>query len=264
MKRTVPLLIFACIFLGMAWYAVSQLLQQLREYRAGETSYNALAQYAQLSETAPGQSQLPEGTPDLEETAPLNQEDGTVWPVVDFGALQAVNPDVVAWIYLEGTNINYPIVRGADNAEYLDKLVDGTYNSAGSIFMDYRNGPDFSDCHTVLYGHHMKNQTMFSQITGYKTQSFYEEHPTCLLLTPQGNYKLAFFAGYTANLNGDAWKLSFESAQEYAAWLEAAVARSDFRSSVTPTAQDLTVTLSTCTYEYDNARYVLLGVLCPG
>ncbi len=265
MKRKIPLLILALLFLAMTGYAVSQLLLQRQEYQAGEDSYDALAQYVHLPETAPTQpsSTQPDSSEAAQQTEQTEPEDGTVWPSVDFEALQAVNPDVCAWIYLEGTNINYPVVQGADNSEYLHKMVDGSYNSAGSIFMDYRNAPDFTDPHTILYGHHMKNETMFCQITYYHHQDFYEAHPTALLLTPQGNYKLELFSGYVAHLNGQSWKLQFGTDEEYAAWLEDALARSTFQSAVTPTPQDRVVTLSTCSYEYDDARYVLLGILVP-
>lgn len=270
MKRKIPLLLLCFIFLGMAGYSGYLLLQEWQEYRAGEEAYDSLSQYIQLdgSPSMTTEQTDPPGT-DLEtaehavDTLPTEAEtlDEIVWPIVDFESLQTINSDVVAWIYLEGTVINYPIVQGSDNSEYLYRLVDGTPNGAGCIFMDYRNQPDFTGRNTVLYGHHMKNKSMFGTITNYKEQSFYEEHPSCLILTPDGNYKLDFFAGYVANLNSESWKLEFESDEEYGAWLEQAIVNSTFQSGITPTSQDRVVTLSTCSYEYDDARYVLMGVL---
>lgn len=271
MKRKIPLLFLCLLFLGIAIYAGISLWKQWQEYKTSEETYDSLSQYIQLAEPPPmatEQTGPPGQTSEISEpvtteTLPIESvpTDDTVWPVVDFESLQAINPDVVAWIYLEGTVINYPVVLGSDNSEYLYKLVDGTTNSAGSIFMDYRNQPDFSNRNTILYGHHMKNKTMFGPITNYKDQAFYEEHPTCLILTPEGNYKLEFIAGLVANLNGDAWKLEFASDEEYGAWLEKSMASSTFESSVIPTPQDRVVTLSTCSYEYDDARYVLMGIL---
>lgn len=271
MKRKLPLLLLCLLFLGMGAFFGFRFFREQAEYRAGEQMYASLAQYVQPTQTAPQPTvSLPEPEAVPEETghstAPADvlhepEEDPVSWPTVDFEALQEINPDVSAWITIEGTNINYPVVQGPDNSFYLSRLFDGTYNGAGSIFMDYRNRNDFSDRNTVLYGHHMRNQTMFAQITLYKTQSFFDQHPTGILLTPDGNYTIFFFAGYVIDMNSQAWKLQFESDEEFAQWLEDAAARSTFSSNITPTAQDRVVTLSTCTYEYDDARYVLVGVL---
>jgi len=269
MKRKLPLILLCILFLGVAGYFGFRLYQAWSEYRTGEAAYDALAQYVHLdpSPTWDGITKEQEPVP----SAPTNaaeceqesaaEPDGTNWPTVDFEALQAINPDIVAWIFIEGTNIHYPVVQGADNSYYLNRLFDGSYNGAGSIFMDYRNKGDLSGRNTVLYGHHMQNGTMFNHITKYKDQSFYDAHPVCLVMTPDGNYKLEFFAGFVTNLNTDAWKLEFESDGEFGAWLEQAMASSSFQSKIRPTPQDRVVTLSTCTYEYDDARYVLLGIL---
>lgn len=265
MKRKILLILLCLFFLGMAAFFGLRTYREWNEYRVGEKSYRELAGYVQMETAPPAEQQLPEqesAPATAPDTAPGETEPEEInWPTVDFEGLQAVNPDVVAWIYIEGTNINYPVVRGEDNSVYLDRLVDGTRNGAGSIFMDYRNEKDLSDRNTVLYGHHMQNGTMFAQITGYKDQAFYDAHPYGLLMTPEGNYKVEFFAGYISDMNGQAWKMQFGSEEEYARWLEEAVAKSTFLGSVEPTALDRVVTLSTCTYEYNDARYVLVGVL---
>lgn len=269
MKRKIPLLLLCILFLGIAGYFGIGLYREWGEYRAGEETYEALKQYVHL-ETAPLPDEQPkEQKPapsepldvESEETEPAQEPDNTNWPVVDFEALLQINPDVVAWICIEGTNINYPVVQGTDNSYYLKRLFDGSYNGAGSIFMDYRNSNDLSDRNTVFYGHHMNNGSMFQQITKYKDQVFYDEHPVCLFMTPNGNYKLEFFAGYVTDLNSQAWKLEFASDEEYAQWLEEAISKSTFTSAVEPTPQDRVVTFSTCTYEYNDARFVLVGVL---
>ncbi len=269
MKRKIPLILLCIVFLGITGYFGIRLYREWNEYRRGETVYEALTQHVRPEPSsteehvAMGQETVPSAftnTTEYEQEL-VTESDDANRPTVDFESLQAINPDIIAWIIIEGTNVNYPVVRGKDNSEYLYKLVDGSSNSAGSVFMDYRNRPDFTGRNTVLYGHHMKNDTMFAPITNYKEQSFYDEHPTCLILTPAGNYRLEFFAGYVASMNSDAWKLEFESDDEYGAWLEQSVAHSTFQSKICPTPRDRVVTLSTCSYEYDDARYVLLGIL---
>mgnify|MGYP000782800669 FL=1 len=108
------------------------------------------------------------------ETQP--DEDDTIWPEVDFSVLREINPDIVAWIYIEGTKINYPIVQGGDNSYYLKHLFSGEWNGSGCIFLDFRNDVSFADRHSIIYGHHMKNGTMFTDIDKYKKQEFFDEH----------------------------------------------------------------------------------------
>ena len=265
MKRRIPLILLCLLFLGMAGYFGSRLYLEWKEYQVGEKAYAELAQYVHL-DTSPARKGITEeqdGSTDTAECAqaPAAEPDDTNWPKVDFESLQAINPDIVAWIFIEGTNINYPVVQGADNSYYLNRLFDGGYNGAGTIFMDYRNERDLSDDHSIFYGHHMQNGSMFKQITLYADQAFYDAHPVCLIMTPTGNYKLEFFAGYVTDLNSQAWKLKFESDEEYQQWLAEAISKSLFSGASKPTSQDRVVTFSTCHYEYNDARFVLLCVL---
>lgn len=109
----------------------------------------------------------------------------------------------------------------------------------------------------------MDNGTMFQNLLYYKDQSFYDEHPTARLITPDETYTVEFFAGYAANVGSDARKLDFTSDEDFD-WLEAAMVRSAFESKIIPIAADRIVTLSTCSYELYNARSVVLGKLVSG
>lgn len=268
MKRKIPLILLCILFLGIAGCFGFRFYREWTAYRTGEKTYAELAQYVSLnpSPTREDPTKIPDAAGPAadaqhHEPAPESEPDDTNWPLADFGALQAINPDIVAWIFIEGTNINYPVVQGPDNSYYLNRLYDGSTNPAGTIFMDYRNQNDLSDRHTVFYGHHMQNGSMFNQITKYKDQAFFDAHPVCLVVTPNGNYKLEFFAGYVTDMNSQAWKLEFASDEEYALWLEEAISNSAFIGAAVPTAQDRVVTFSTCTYEYTDARFVLAGIL---
>lgn len=269
MKRKILLVLLCFLFLGIGGFSVVRLCQEWNEYKTGEQTYDELTQYVHLN-TAPANDLSVSGTVVESETEPLTTSDesepaaeivSTVWPVVDFAVLWEINPDVVAWIYIDGTDINYPVVQGENNSYYLKHLIDGTSNSAGALFLDYRNEKDLADRNSIIYGHNMNNGSMFRQITEYKDQSFYEEHPVCFIITPDKNYKLEFFSGYVTDMDSEAWKMEFESDDEYAGWLEDAISKSVFSSNVVPNPQDRVITLSTCTYEYDDARFVLLGVL---
>ena len=116
------------------------------EYQEGEDTYEELASFVEE----------PEDTPKLDGGEPDAEPDGYL--KIDFEGLQAVNPDVIAWIDIPGLSISYPVVQGTDNAYYLHHLFTGEYNSSGSIFADWHNQPDFADPNTIVYGHNMKKR----------------------------------------------------------------------------------------------------------
>ena len=182
-------------------------------------------------------------------------------PEINFKALQAVNPDVIAWIYCPDTAINYPVVQGDDNAYYLNHLADGTESRNGCPFLDVQNRPDFSDANSIVYGHHMQNGTMFAGISWYEDQSYYDGHPVMYLLTPTANYRIELFSGYTTEMDSSAYMQTFGSIREHTDWLKEVSGRSDFRANLEISALDRVITLSTCAYRFENARYVLHGKL---
>ena len=178
---------------------------------------------------------------------------------VDFKVLKNENEDIVAWLYSEGTDINYPVVQANDNDYYLRRLVDGTYNQAGTIFMDYKNNSNFDDYKTILYGHNMKNGTMFGTLTNYKNQEYYNEHKEMYLFTENKNFKVELVAGYITSSESDIYTVTKKNTNEKL--LQSAISNSTFKSEVEVTKQDKILVLSTCDYDFKNARYVLLGVL---
>ena len=177
MKKAIRIILF--ILLVIIIFISTFLFVKLQlSYLKGEKSYSKLSQYVKKpSNKSPSKkpsgshSKVPQGPPreDIE------------WPMVDFEGLLKINDDLVGWIYIDGTNVDYPIVHGPDNNFYLYKMFDGNYNRSGSIFMDGANSADFSDKHTLIHGHHMKNDTMFSGLPKYKDQQFYAQHPVVLI-----------------------------------------------------------------------------------
>lgn len=261
----VLLLLFLLLALISAW----NILSILREYRTAEESVEQMQQFIDVDATQPAvpeETEPPatwpaEETLAGEETVPEEEtqtEDPYTYPVVDFAALQEVNPDVIGWIYIEDTRISYPIVQGTDNRRYVERMVDGRRNAAGSIFMDYQNEADFSDRNTVIYGHNMKNGSMFAQIPDYRKPDFFESHPTGVIVTPERNFRFEVIAGYVTDVYDDAWKIRFAGDEEYLLWLKDAMSRSVIGGSFDVSAADRVITLSTCTYEFDDARFVLV------
>ena len=251
MKKKLFITILTLTFAGILVFSGYQIYKIISEYESGERTYDDLEIYV----STPSITSTPQNSSESE------KKTENAWPEVDFEGLAAINPDIVGWIYSEDTPINYPIVQGTDNSYYLKHLYTGEYNGAGSIFLDNRNSSDFSDRHTIVYGHHMQNGSMFSSLTGYKQQEYYEAHPILYLMTPEKNYEIKVFAGYVASVKDDAWQLNFDTEESFQAWIGRAIEKSTFSRNITPAVTDRIITLSTCSYEFDNARYVLVGIL---
>ncbi len=250
----------ACGVLAFATYNLVAYVQESNQ--STNLNENLIEEAVAVKDPAPQSSNLDsiteqESESDREqlpmETAPIE---------VDFEVLWETNEDVVGWIYCEDTPINFPIVQAEDNDYYLRRLIDGTWNSSGTLFADYRNAADFSDSNTIIYGHNMKNKGMFGTLPNYKEQSYYDEHPLMWLLTPDGNCKVELIAGYVTSSTSEIYSIG-KTEEEMFALAEQSIEKSTFTSDFQVLQGDRLVTLSTCSYEYDNARYVLIGRLIP-
>ncbi len=117
----------------------------------------------------------------------------------DYSALLEINPDLVGWIKVPGTSINYPVVQTTDNEFYLNHTFEKEWHSYGTIYMDYRNNPTELDANTILYGHNCYNTEMFSELTKYKKLDFYKENPVFEFNTLERNYKWKIYAVFITN-----------------------------------------------------------------
>lgn len=187
--------------------------------------------------------------------------------VVDWKALKKVNPDVQGWLYQKGTVINYPVVQGTDNDTYLHTRFDKQWSGGGTLFVDSRMEKDFRGFNSIIYGHHMKDGSMFRSIRGYtKEDGYYDKHKTLELATPHGNYHLVVFSAFiTKATDEDTYKMTYDEAEKQA-YIDRAWERSELpitRDSVDVTKNDRLVTLSTCAYDYEEARYIVMCKMVP-
>lgn len=257
MKKTfIPILtmLFSVLLIISAW----KVFGIMRDYSIGEKTYRELTQYVSVSGPSMNAEteMLSESSPSDGETA---DSEAANWPTIDFANLRQINSDVVGWILIKGTNINYPIVQGDDNDYYLTHLFDGTVNKSGSIFLDALASPDFSNKHSIVFGHNMKDDTMFSALLGYSDQTFYNEHRDVLIMTPTYNYRIRLFSGYVAENDMNAWDRDIDP-DEFGSWIDELVERSVFVSDQNPDGNDKVVTFSTCT-EYGQTKFVLHGYI---
>lgn len=267
-KRRWPLFLLIGVLLALFLGSGAAILFFNGRYRRGRRLYErAGSEYVSVraqtdapaaapAATEPDPAQPPSETPT---EAPREQPPITV----DFDALCAEYPDVVGWIYCADTAISYPLVQGADNDVYLHHAYDGSYCYAGSIFLEAANAPDFSDGNSVIYGHNMRDGSMFHCLSDWSDQAFYDAHPVLWLLTPAGDYRLELFSGRLTDARSGCYALSFANEAQQRQYVSDALAASDFQSAVQPQPGDRLVLLSTCAYEFDEARYVLHARLVP-
>lgn len=179
---------------------------------------------------------------------------------VDFQELRVYYPDIVGWLYCPNTTINYPLVQTDNNQYYIHRLPNGKESAGGSLFLDCTNAWDFSDPNTVVYGHDMKDGSMFGYLHNYDQQTYYVAHPTFYLLTPSGNFRMDVVYANVVPDDSDLYLMKMDE-ELFSRW------KDSIRSSmIIPTGHPAEgaenfLTLSTCSYEFENARFVVIGAL---
>lgn len=263
------------ICLGVFAYSAFRLFTIYQDYKVGEDEYADLqGQYTTrevrvpktpAAKSADGETSDPAGElggdASAESGAVSGENAAEYLPLdVDFQALQAINPDIVGWLEVEALDISYPIVQGKDNAEYLHKTFEKQDNFAGSIFMDYANSADFSDCHTIIYGHNMKNQSMFGKLKLIKENEKYKASRYFWIITPEGKYRYEIFSAHVTPVDGDTYILFSGPDQQFLDYANKMASESQIPKIDIPfTLDDKVVTLTTCTSN-ETQRFVVQGI----
>ena len=241
------------VFLGVFLYSGYRIWSYYSEKNKASGYYeNILSNFTLPPETS-GSDSTPSG-----EAEPTEKAEPTPKARVDAAAIAEASPDFTGWLYSPDTPIDYPVVQGSDNDYYLHRLIDGSYNYNGCLFTDYRCDKGFADHNTIIYGHNMFSGIMFGTLQKYKDAEYYKEHPVMYFETEYGTYLFEVFAAYTTTHDSQAYTISFFSDEDYLKYLDYAISQSSFDAGLDLTAKDHIVTLSTCAYEFDNARYVVL------
>lgn len=181
---------------------------------------------------------------------------------VDFEKLHKINSETVAWIrFEEPDKINYPIVQAGDNDKYLHTTFEGKNNAVGAIFMDAGQAKDFSDSNTFIYGHNMKDGSMFSQLRKYKKQEFAKEHPYFYIYTPDGReLQYQVFAVGVVEDTSESYQKHYKDENEYLSYLKYIKNTALYDLNVEVHADSQVVSLSTCTNVTDTQRLLVHGV----
>ena len=166
-----------------------------------------------------------------------------------------LSEDAIAWLTIDDTSIDYPVMQGKDNSEYLNKDPYGEYSLAGSIFLDYRNAKDFSDDYSLIYGHHMEHKYMFGALDAFTDKKYFNNHTTGTLIINNKIYNIKLFACLEADSSVS--EIFVPSSAEDA--LEYTKQHAKIYNEINNT--DKLLALSTCKYPETTERIILLGVI---
>lgn len=262
------------------------LLMTSLEYKRAEDEYESLSKYVtssddvtedkKVTEEQSTDSTLPNGgiganlssaaeeseeTEEKKITRNLNRDD---FPKigVDFDGLKKINNKCVGWIYVDGAQINYPVVQCDDNEYYLHHTFEEQENSSGCIFMDYEVDPELTSWNTFVYGHNMKNGSMFGHLKNYiNNSSTYDKNPYIFFFRPEGIYRYEIFSFYLDSTDSKMY-YTCDTYKEYRAYLREATARSVRECAAKATPEDTIMTLVTCSGSGSNKqRFFVHGVL---
>ena len=248
-RRRIQLLVQG-IFVGfcvcLLCFSIYQLASIFMGYRSGEKEYQDLHQYVFGEPAAPGDP----GQPVSAEAGDADAESSDS-PVpmsrIDLDSLQEINSEAIGWIEIPDTIISYPMVHSTDNRYYLSHTFRKESNKSGSIFLETSNSADFSDLHTIIYGHNMKNGSMFAGLKDYSSKSYLDAHPYIYIDLADGSHCYQIFSCHEASVSDNCYTIGYQSDDVYAAFLESMQAASLYDTGVEVGIEDYVVTLSTCT-----------------
>ena len=255
-KRDYASLILLLTSLAVFAFAAWKLFCIYAEYHQGAETYEELQDYIHEPKEKDDSSTSGD-TASEDET----EGDGSGYLQVDFAGLKKVNPDVIAWIQIPALGINYPVVQGKDNYYYLHHMFDGQENKNGSIFVDYHNQPDFSDSNTIVYGHNMKNGSMFGMLDRYQDQSLYQQYPYFYIYVPGSVLEYQIISCYAGRNGSIGYTYSCPKPEDFQKFVDTVLSYSGYDTGVTVTDSDYIVTLSTCVNTDRNYRYLVHGKL---
>ncbi|MEG2460820.1 MAG: class B sortase [Clostridia bacterium] len=173
--------------------------------------------------------------------------------------LKTKNPNFKFWLKVDNTNIDYPVVQSKDNKYYLNKDFYNQNSSSGSIFMDYRDNPNSQN--TILYGHNMRNKTMFNNLLKFKDPDFFNQNNKIRIIKNNKEYIYEVFSTYTIDAGYDYLIPNFSNPESFKQYIKDIREKSLFKSNLDVNTEDKLITLSTCSYEFDDARTVVHGKL---
>jgi len=235
--KKILLVLLIAVFL----YSAFQVIDILMEYNENELAFEEVRDEFVEVETPQPKEPPDAGIPHAGGQGSEQTYTEPLWDMdvkIDFAGLKAINRQVIGWIMVPDSPINYPIMKAADNQKYLNRTLHGKYNVLGSIFMDFRNKSDYSDPNTIIYGHNVRNGAMFGSLHQYKNEEYLDSHRYVYIITEEGTRVYEIFSAFVTDIYDDVY---------------------DFDLQRGSADKDI-ITLSTCTSSGRvNERYVIQG-----
>lgn len=172
-------------------------------------------------------------------------------------SLNNAYPDAIGWLYIPDSSINYPIMQSGDNDFYLHHAYDGSSLKSGSIFLDFRCENRFMNPVNIVYGHNMRNGSMFAEVMKFADSAYFDSHRYGWIATPETVYRIDFFSCAKANMNDEL----YDGSTLINEWLSHIYDASVVWENADFSGNDRFISLSTCSYEFENARIILTGKL---
>lgn len=272
MKKKIISVIAGVAGLVVAYFVVSGISNVIyhhpEESATTESTMESAEQGTEEAKTAMTEDEINEmlsGMKATETAETVTEEQSEVIPV-KFEELQAVNPDVYAWITVPGTDIDYPILQHAsDNTYYLMHNIDGSYGYPGCIYTENMNSKDFTDNNTVIYGHNMKNGSMFAQLHKFEDPDFFKENREVLIYLPDEVLHYTIFAAHIYDDRHLLYSFDFADPDVYQKYLDSVFNIRDMSANIdkdmTVTKDDQIITLVTCIGSQPNNRLLVQAVL---
>ena len=272
MKKKVISVVAGVAGLVVAYFVVSGISNIIyhhpEENAAAESTAESTEQGTEEAKAAMTEDEINEmlaGMKETAETETATEEQSEVIPV-KFEELQAVNPDVYAWITVPGTDIDYPILQHAsDNTYYLMHNIDGSYGYPGCIYTENMNSKDFTDNNTVIYGHNMKNGSMFAQLHKFEDPDFFKENKEVLIYLPDEVLHYTIFAAHIYDDRHLLYSFDFTDPEVYQKYLDSIFSTRDMSANIDKdiivTTDDQIITLVTCIGSQPSNRLLVQAVL---
>ncbi len=268
-KRSIIYLIITIVCLVILVLAIAYILKYYENASEKEAMYESLqASMAGLPLPSPAPSAAPTETPVATATPkPEIPEDAALLRAVDFAALQEDTcADIYAWISIPDTRIDYPVLQHpSDDTYYLNYNLDGSKGYPGCIYTERENSRDFSDFNTVIYGHNMKNGSMFHDLHSYEDESFLSDHPYVYIYTPDRVLRYRIFAAYPYDDRHLLYSFDYATPEGRAGYLSEIFSIRSMSAvlddQVAVTSDDRLITLSTCVGSQNEKRYLVQAVL---
>ena len=253
--------LFLGFCIGLLLFSIYKLGSIFVGYKSGEKEYEELKEEYVLEEPADPQeilAAMSSGDGSEEDEADAK---AALVPMtrIDLSSLQSMNSDAVGWIEIPGTVLSYPMVHTTDNSFYLTHTFKKETNKSGSIFIETMNNPDFGDLHTIIYGHNMKDGSMFAQLKNYTTESYLKAHPYVYIDLADGSHCYQIFSCHETDPtdpNNVTYTIGYAADDVYESFLAGIKAASAFDTGVDVSVTDSVITLSTCTNN-GSSRFVI-------